>query len=571
MRLNKPWIAAVTAVVVLGGAGAYYFFPKTKAKSAASAVTETTVTVTKGNIRSTISGTSQFEAKDQQNIIAPADGTIKTMNLTRNQAVKKSDVLFVISDPTKETSLQEAQNSLDQMQKDLADLQDQKAHMTFFAPTEGKLTLSNNIDVGSNVSKNAKIGTISDYKHLKVTLPFPLDSAVQLKPGDTVDLSVDGFKLSKSASVRSVDTTAKADSDGSKLVDVELAVDNDGTLDAGVKVKGSFSVNGLKVESRSQAALDYTTVANIMSGASGSIKQLNFKTGDMVPNGAVLAVMGSDTLPNDIVNKQSQIERQRNTVADLTNKVNELTVVAPFDGVFSTDFANKKANVLASYPVGSKITANTQLGAVASTDSMQLPIQVDELDLPQIKMGMKADIKVDAIQGKTFQGEVSQVSTVGTTTNGVTAYDVVLSVKDTSQLKYGMTATADILIQDKRDVLQLPIQALQSQRGNYSVTLLKPDGTREDNHAVKIGVRSKTNAEITEGLNEGDKVIVKSRSTQQSLSQQELDRLRQQMQGGQGFPGGFQGGQGGFQGGGNFQGGGGSVQIQRSSGGGRGN
>ncbi|UUZ89734.1 efflux RND transporter periplasmic adaptor subunit [Paenibacillus sp. P25] len=365
---------------------------------------------------------------------------------------------------------------------------------------------------------------------------------------------MDGYKLTKTATVKSVGTTAKADTDGSKLVDVQLSVDNDGTLDAGVKVTGSFSSNGLKVESRNQGTLDYADVVNILAGTTGNIQDLKFKTGDMVPKGAVLAVMSSDTPPDDITNKQAQIERRRNTVADAENKVKELTVVAPFDGVFSTDFANKKANVLASYPVGAKIEANTRLGAVASTDTMQLPIQVDELDLPQIKMGMKADISVDAIQGKRFQGEVSQVSTVGTTTNGVTAYDVVLSVNDTSQLKYGMTATADILVQDKKDVLQLPIQALQSQRGNYFVTLLKPDGTKEENHPVKIGVRSKTYAEITDGLKEGDKVVVKSRSTQQSMSQQELDRLRQQMQGG---PGGFPGG-------GNFQGGGGT---QRNSGG----
>ncbi|UUZ86600.1 biotin/lipoyl-binding protein [Paenibacillus sp. P26] len=115
--------------------------------------------------------------------MAPADGTIKVMNLTRNQPVKKGDVLFVISDPTKETALQEAQTSLDQMLKDLADLQDQQAHMTAFIPMEGKLTLANNLDVGSSVNKNTKLATVSDYKHLKVTLAFPLESAAQLKPG----------------------------------------------------------------------------------------------------------------------------------------------------------------------------------------------------------------------------------------------------------------------------------------------------------------------------------------------------------------------------------------------------
>ncbi|UUZ84143.1 hypothetical protein LJK88_10600 [Paenibacillus sp. P26] len=46
---------------------------------------------------------------------------------------------------------------------------------------------------------------------------------------------MDGYKLTKTATVKSVGTTAKADTDGSKLVDVQLSVDNDGTLDAGLR------------------------------------------------------------------------------------------------------------------------------------------------------------------------------------------------------------------------------------------------------------------------------------------------------------------------------------------------
>lgn len=561
MGLKKPMIATAAAVIVLGSAGTYYFMNKPKAQVAA-ATTEQVVTVAKGAIRSTVSGTSQFEPKDMQNIIAPADGTIQTMNLTRNQQVKKGDVLFVISDPTKETSLQEAQNSLEQMQKDLADLQNQQANMTVFTTAEGKLTLSGNLDAGSSVNKNTKVATISDYKHLKVTLPFPIETASQLRVGDPVDLAIDGYKLTKTASVKSVGASAKADVDGSKVVDVVLSIDNDGTLDAGIMVKGSFNANGLKVESRKQVALEYADTVNVMSAAGGTIKDLKFKTGDMVPSGAVLAVLTSDSLADDIRNKQSQIERQRNTVTDWQKKVSELTVIAPFDGIFSTDFVNKKSNVLASYPVGAKIEANTQLGAVASTDSIQLPIQVDELDLPSIKMGLKAEIKADAISGKVFTGEVSQVSTVGTTTSGVTAYDVVLSVKDIGDLKYGMTATAEVLIQDKRDVLTLPIQAVQSAQGKRFVTLVKEDGTREEQHEIKVGMRSQSAIEITGGLKEGDKVVVKTRTTQQTPSQTDLERMRQQMQGGPGG-GGFPGG-----GAGGFQGGGAGGNTQRGTGGG---
>jgi HlyD family secretion protein len=166
---------------------------------------------------------------------------------------------------------------------------------------------------------------------------------------------------------------------------------------------------------------------------------------------------------------------------------------------------------------------------------------------------MKADVKVDSIAGRTFQGEVNQISTVGTTTNGVTFYTVVLAVPNTNQLlKYGMTATAEILIQDKKDVLLLPIEALQSQQGKRYVTLKNADGTNETKHEVKIGIRSKTQVEITDGLKDGDKVVTPVLQKQpQTLTQAEIDALRRQFQQNGGAGGNGGGGFGGPGGGGN--------------------
>ncbi len=85
----------------------------------------------------------------------------------------------------------------------------------------------------------------------------------------------------------------------------------------------------------------------------------------------------------------------------------------------------------------------------------------------------------------------------------------------------------------------------------------KADGTVENEHEVKIGIRSKTQIEITEGLKEGDKVVLPVVKRQQNLSQDEINRLRQQFQqnGGAGGCGGggwgFQGGAGGAGAGGN--------------------
>ena len=546
LQRKTIWTIALAVAIVCAGTGTYLFLNIDHKPRAAAQTEQRTVKVQKGNIRVSISGTSQLQTQNIQNITAPADGTIKTMNLTRSQPVKQGDILLEISNSSLEADLKNAQASLEKMRKDLDDLIRQQQHLRIVAPASGKLTIAGNLDVGSGVNPTTKVGTISDNSTLTVKLPFPLQEAVQLKPGDEVDLSVSGYALTKTGTVMAVGKDVKPDASGNRLVDLEIAVQNDGTLDAGMEVTGSVILNGREVKAEGAAKLEYVKTVAFLAETSGTIADMKRKSGDFVQAGEVIAVVENDTLQDSILAKQADIERQEANVQNLQQRVDELTVRAPFDGVFSTDFANQKANVLAAYPVGASVKAGVQFGAVTSFDVMTLPIQVDELDLLNVKPGLKAEVRVDAVPGRVFEGEVTQVSTVGVTTNGVTYYDAIVAVPNKDQLlKYGMTATAEILIQDKRGVLTIPIEALQIQRGNMFVTVKNADGTLKENVPIKIGARSETQVEVVEGLQEGDEVVVPTRQRATNVSQQEIQRIRQQFQFG---PGG-----GGGPGGGNFQ------------------
>src|SRR5690242_17160313 len=96
-------------VVIIAGGGATYYYFQREGSSKAAEEKEVVVEAKKSDIRFSVSGTSQLEPKDSQNIVSPADGTIKTMNLTKNQNVKAGDLLFEISSPTLENNLQKSQ------------------------------------------------------------------------------------------------------------------------------------------------------------------------------------------------------------------------------------------------------------------------------------------------------------------------------------------------------------------------------------------------------------------------------------------------------------------------------
>ncbi|MFD0677925.1 MULTISPECIES: HlyD family efflux transporter periplasmic adaptor subunit [unclassified Paenibacillus] len=550
---KKGIIIAIAAVVVCGGGTYAYLNKGTLFQSKPqTAVKETTYTVKKGNIRSVISGTAQLEAQEQQTIVPPKEGMIKTINLTRNQTVKKGDLLLELSDSSLDEKLDQAKLTLSGYQSDMQDLQAQSAALKTFAPASGKLILSTNISEGASVSKSTKIATIADTDTLTVTLPFLQEEAAQIHNGDSVQLTIDGYMLTKSGVVNSVSQSVKSDAKGNRLIDVAIRVDNDGSMDAGQTVKGSITVEGLKIESKGSAALQYKTSVTVLAGVTGTVDQLVIKENQMVNKGDLIDTIISDTLKKDITNKQNQIDQSLKSIKDIEDQIEKLKVLAPFDGVFSTDFVDQKKNVLTAYPVGTTIASNVQLGAVANLETLQLPIKVDELDLPKIKVGQKAEVKVDAVAGKVFNGEVTQVSTVGTVTNGVTFYTAVVTLKNVSELKNTMTATADIIIEDKKNVLVLPVDAVKQRAGKRIVTLKNADGTTEADHEVKIGSNTSTMMEITDGLKEGDSVVVQSANSTKKLSQSEIDAMRNQFQQGArngNTGGGAGGGGGGFQGG----------------------
>ncbi|CAG7642519.1 hypothetical protein PAESOLCIP111_04350 [Paenibacillus solanacearum] len=525
---KKKSAIALLALIVAGGS-AYAYISRTP-HAGKLEKQEMTAEVRRGDIRFTISGTSQLEPKDMQTIIAPSDGTIKSIRLSRIKNVKQGELLFEVSSPTLDTNYQKAQVTLNQLNKELNDLKQQMNSLQTKAPIGGKLVYVNNIDVGTTVTKTTKLATISDLNTLTVNVPFPLEDAVQFAVGDSVDLYLDGFMLTKTGRIQSIGRQPRADAKGGKIIDVEVIVPNDSTMDAGMKAKGEVRIGERIVKSTDQAVLQYRSVVTVLANVAGSIGTLPYKSGMIVQSGDIISTIVNDTIGDDVANKQTAVDQQRITVSDLKEKVDSLKVKAPFDGVFSTDFVNKKTNILNSITVGSKVTTNTQFGGIASLDNMQLPIQVDELDLPSVKAGLKADVRVDSMPDRVFQAEVNQVSSVGNTVNGVTFFDVALAVKNTRDLKYGMTATGEILVKEKKNTLLLPVESVQQKQGKRYVTLVQPDGTVNPMHEVKIGIRSKTDVEIVEGLSENDRVIIPTIQKLAEGTPQENARLRQQFQ-----------------------------------------
>jgi HlyD family secretion protein len=218
--------------------------------------------------------------------------------------------------------------------------------------------------------------------------------------------------------------------------------------------------------------------------------------------------------PIDIKNQELVVQQKENALLDARQKLDDYYIRAPFSGII-TNITVSKGDMISGGTVATLITKNK----IAE-------ISLNEIDAAPVKIGQKAILTFDALPGKTLEGKVYEISTVGEESQGVVSYTVKINFEDGSgDVKPGMSATAKIITQTKDDVLLVPNQALKiSGKTNYVLKalnvskndvkksikggiILNKEPQRVD---VKTGISNDEFTEITEGLNEGDVVVLRT-------------------------------------------------------------
>jgi multidrug efflux pump subunit AcrA (membrane-fusion protein) len=176
-------------------------------------------------------------------------------------------------------------------------------------------------------------------------------------------------------------------------------------------------------------------------------------------------------------------------------------ITAPVSGTISG------LNFVPGMVISSSSTGTSQRVAVIRTEGTPIAsFNLSELDVPVVKPGQKATIKLDSLPDKTFTGKVVSVDRLGTTSNGVTNYPVIIQFVTSSQeVLPNMAASVNIIIEAKDNVLLVPSSAIQKQNGQNIVTVL--ENGKERQKQVEVGIFSDTQTEIISGLSQGEVVI----------------------------------------------------------------
>jgi HlyD family secretion protein len=476
----------------------YFLFFKTNTNTETKYVT---AAVSKGNVVVSVSGSGQIESTDTININANASGNIISVPVKVGQEVKRGQLIASMDSTDARIALETAELSLEKLKKPSTLIVLQKKNSMVKTYDDAWNNISSYV-----VDMQTIVAGMSDlnYGYLgyrnKMLLSqsgkdkIDLSEKAYWDAKSSLDQTVSLYKsLSRSSSNQELDNLLKSSLETSKVISNSVKL---------FQASYDFTTYYLKDSSSSSstsAQKDLSTwTSNVNSYTNSILSSIN----SISENAQSLqdAISPADDL--DIRQAELSLETKQNSY-------NDYFIRAPFDGIIATLTAK----------VGQ--TASGSIGTLISKQKM-VSIPLNEVDIAKIKLGQKATLTFDAVEGLTITGSVDGIDSVGTVSSGVVTYNVTISLDiDDARVKPGMSVGVTIITKTVQDVIVVPNSAIKSKNGvNYVETLdikSAPSGSLgiaslslPTQITVEIGLEDDTSTEITSGLNEGDVIIIKT-------------------------------------------------------------
>ena len=157
---------------------------------------------------------------------------------------------------------------------------------------------------------------------------------------------------------------------------------------------------------------------------------------------------------------------------------------------------------------GDQVTPGTAGFRLDDLTHLLIDVSVSEVDINRIKVGQKVTMTFDAIQDKVYNGQVSEVDLVGNINQGVVDFNVTVELTDADEdVKTGMTAAVNIVVEQLENILLVPNRAVRASEGKRVVYVLR-NGNLEQLE-ITLGASSDTNSQVLEGdLQVGDTIVL---------------------------------------------------------------
>lgn len=489
-------------------------------------------TVKRGDLISSVTGTGQVSTSNQVELKSKVSGDITYVGVVNGQAVGAGALIAQIDTRNAEKAVRDAEVNLTSAKLSLEKTKLQQGQQlrgdTLNKNYEDGLGILANLyggfattldaldkiffdaDLSTNENKN-NIEYYVSYNPTFTTVPQRLKQLYQ----ETKKLSQQGLADYQLAKRGSGSDRAKAIQSGYELTIktaemIKVGRDVVRYLEDSLIGSSAVHTKQTTIDSHSNDLTNYATTLD------GYLKDLLTITNTI--NGQHDVVEG---YPLEARSQELTIKQRENAWLDAKEKLADYFIRAPFSGLIAKLDIKKTDSV----------STGTVIGTLVTKQKMA-EISLNEVDIAKVKVGNKATLTFDAVEGLSLTGEVQEIDLLGTITQGVVTYNVKIAF-DTQddRVKSGMSVSAAIITEVKQDIFTVPNSAVKvSGQTNYVemfdqplVSTANPQTqnsqglpslTPPRRQLVEIGLDNDDNTEITSGLKEGDEIVVRTITAQ---------------------------------------------------------
>jgi len=580
MRKNLIVNGGLVVIAAAIGVGAYANIGS--GASTSSSTRETVVTAKRGVVLSSVSSTGNVEATSDLSVSFQQAGKVTAIFVKQGDHVTAGQQLAQIDDTQQHAALLSAQASLASAQANLAGVLRGETSYERAQDAAGLASAVQSVasaQSGVTHAQQSAAANVTKYQQQIDQAQSQLDTAESsvASAKDTIDRA----KSALSTLQTSYDPNGSSSEDPDarvnryKLDQVTCGVHSgtpgyhtaDGVDCSQIVNLISFATGVQTSESSyTQAQSSASTAQSSLTSAqqgqtAGTLQdqqaidnaqnQLNAANLQYQSTVAGNAVKEQPAKPENVAQSRASVTSAQQQLASALQNEDQTVLTAPAVGTvasvsgtvgqYSSSGASSASSSSSSASTSST-SSSASSGFVELTNVASLDVKVGftETDAPKVRIGQEATLTLDALTGQTFTGRILSLDTNQTVvSNVVTYYAKVGFDSASSSIKPGMTASVDVVLDKRDDVMTLPTSAVPTSGTSATVTVRGSDG-KDTSRSITIGLRGDSAVEITAGLSVGDQVVETSSAASATAT---------------GFPGGGGGPGGGGLGGGALGGG----------------
>lgn len=448
-------ILIVTGIVGTGG----YFINQNINKQTVVSQTGSSGMIYRGLIESIVSGNGKTVAQSRQIVGEKLRGEVTEVFVKTGDNVSVGDLLMTVNPEKVREDLNEALDVLDNAQEELRNANLEYSNLIIKAPFTGKIIEVCDENQGSNISAGMTYATIVDDSIMKLEIYYSYGYVDTIQVGQQAIVSIPATTSNVEGTVSKIDNIKKISPDGTILFKVTIDIKNPGTLTKDMIATAVVKTPQGDVMPAETSVLEYNKTQDIIVKASGELTSKNVHEYYIYNSGDKIGTISD--LNNNISNQVKSATRAVESAQETVNENQEILA--------NTELRSTVEGMVSQISVvaGDELSGDGQATpiAISNLDSLKIDIQVSEMDITKVQMGMPVMISYEATDGMNFlEGEITALSLEATQSNDnysyISYFPATVTIFDPQNLRPDMNVQYNITASFIPDALLVPVSAI---------------------------------------------------------------------------------------------------------------